>query len=159
MVELKKNWPHQVNVQAEEDKAASKRQLQEARALRAREASGWISMGWRQFELECARIMRKHGFKAQVTSESADKGVDIIAKKKGQEYAVQCKHWKNWRVGRPEVQQLAGVVAIERYDRGIIIALRDLTDGASESARKAGIEVWDVEDLVRMANAHGQDPD
>ena len=45
-----------------------------------------------QFEHRCAELLRYRGFhKVTVTKGSGDQGVDILAKKNGIKYGIQCK--------------------------------------------------------------------
>lgn len=43
-----------------------------------------------------------------------DGGVDLVLKKGGRRYLVQCKHWKTWQVGVAVVRELNGVIAEQR---------------------------------------------
>ena len=76
--------------------------------------------------------------------------MDIVARKGGHSYAVQCKAWPTSKVGRPDVQRLAGVIAIDNYERGLMISLLGLTDGAADVAEQAAIDSWDLQDILRM---------
>ena len=47
-----------------------------------------------QFEHRCAELLRYRGFhKVTVTKGSGDQGVDILAKKNGIKYGIQCKYF------------------------------------------------------------------
>ena len=51
----------------------------------------WKSLSGRRFEHELANLYIKIGYKAEVTTASDDKGIDIWLTKNGQRIPVQCK--------------------------------------------------------------------
>jgi hypothetical protein len=58
-----------------------------------------------EFEEWLADLLEELGFeKVTTTPSSNDEGIDILAKNKGLNVAIQCKHWKKKKVGRPEIQ-------------------------------------------------------
>ncbi|GAL96147.1 hypothetical protein AA0312_0936 [Acetobacter tropicalis NRIC 0312] len=58
------------------------------------------------YERYCAKLLRKSGWEAIVTSECGDQGADIVASKKGLRLVLQCKLYSK-AVGNDAVQQVA----------------------------------------------------
>ncbi len=65
-------------------------------------------MSWQQFELLVGEAFRLQGY--QVT-ETGGGGIDLVLRKGGEKYLVQCKQWKSFSVGVPVVRELYGVMA------------------------------------------------
>nr|WP_272931012.1 restriction endonuclease [Acetobacter indonesiensis] len=58
------------------------------------------------YERYCAKLLRKEGWEALVTSECGDQGADVIASKNGLRVVLQCKLYSK-AVGNDAVQQVA----------------------------------------------------
>ena len=111
----------------------------------------WSLDGW-QFEQEVARVFRFHGYKATVTKGSRDGGVDIILKKNGKTYIVQCKHYQT-PVSPEPVRALWGCRYDFKADKVIMVASSGLTQASREFIKnKKDYLVLNLEDIVRMAN-------
>ena len=67
----------------------------------------WLSLSGRQFEYELAKLYRKLEIKADVTTASDDKGVDIWLIQNGQAVPVQCKAHKR-PIGPAVARELYG---------------------------------------------------
>ena len=85
----------------------------------------------------------------QVTSSSGDFGIDILAKKEGVTYAIQCKRYTE-PVGVAAVQQACA--GREYYDRmvGAVMTNQYFTEPAKKAAKKCKILLWDRDDLEEM---------
>lgn len=80
------------------------------------------SISWREFELLVGEALRRQGFSVQETGGSGpDGGVDLIARKDGEKYLVQCKQWRAMQVGVPVVRELFGAMAAEGAVGGFVI--------------------------------------
>ena len=96
----------------------------------------------REFEEEVCRVFSAMGYNTQLTPQSSDGGVDVIATKEVgssvEKIAIQCKHQKA-PVSRPACQQLLGVVSGDTtYSKGIMVTTSTATGGAEELIRKTG---------------------
>lgn len=83
----------------------------------------------RDFEIFCAELFEKHGYKAFVTPATADGGKEIILRNK------LCKHYKG-SVGRPIAQKLVGAMSVDKVQNGIIITTGSFTKGCIYYARR-----------------------
>jgi restriction system protein len=109
----------------------------------------WTLDGW-QFEQEVARIFRLHGYKANVTKGSGDGGVDIIVKKDGKTFIIQCKHYKN-PLGPEAMRALWGCKEDFNADKVIMVASSGLSKGSLEYvSNKSNYLVLNLDDIIRM---------
>ena len=101
------------------------------------------SMDGLQFEHYCSDLLREIGFSdVTLTPASGDYGVDVLAKKDGVTYGIQCKCYAD-KVGNHAVQEaLAGS---QFYHRMVAAVLTNnyFTAAAIESARKMNVLLWD----------------
>lgn len=91
----------------------------------------------RQFEEFTAEIMKRHGFRVQLTPISRDGGKDIYIATKDTLgsflYLVECKRYApNRPVGIAHVQRLFGVVEAERATAGIFVTTSSFSHDARE---------------------------
>ena len=112
-------------------------------------------MDWFQFEKLMAMIFSSQDY--QVTRRGgakADGGIDLIVEKDGKRVAVQCKHWKSWKVGVRNIRELKGALSIESLDSGVLVTIVGYTQEALELGKKQGIVLFDqgrVLDLIDQA--------
>ncbi len=95
------------------------------------------------FESYCAEILRMQGYSdIRLTKASGDQGVDITARRGGQRWAFQCKHYSQ-PVGNKAVQEVYAGAAIYGCDRAVVMTNSTFTSGAKEAARRTGVELWE----------------
>ena len=84
-----------------------------------------------EFEHSVAKIYQDLGYKVKVTSQSNDKGKDIIMYKDGEKYLVECKKYnlKNL-VNRPELQKFMAAIYEEKAVKGFFVTTSDFTSSA-----------------------------
>lgn len=93
-------------------------------------------MDGKKYEYKVAGYLRRRGFrKVRVTKASNDYGVDVIAYKRRQKYAVQCKFYSK-PVGVHAVQQVVGGMRYYDCDRAIVVTNNTFTRQAVELAQK-----------------------
>ena len=103
-----------------------------------------------EFEEFIAETFRKLGYKARKTSNSGDYGVDVIANKKGEKFAIQAKRHKiSNKVGSPTVRDTLGSKHKIDADKTIIVTTSYFTKPAKEQARNSPIELWNKDTLRR----------
>jgi restriction system protein len=108
-------------------------------------------MTWQQFEQLVGESLREQGFSVlEMGGNRPDGGVDLVLKKDGRQYLVQCKHWKTWQVGVAVVRELNGVIAEQKADGGYVITGGYFTRDAEVFARGCGIKLIDGITLERM---------
>lgn len=86
------------------------------------------------YEEYVARYLTKEGYrKVTQTGRSGDMGVDIVAKKHGISYAVQCKYYSR-PVSGAAVQEAVAGMAMYHCQRAMVITNSTLTKAARELA-------------------------
>lgn len=110
-----------------------------------------------QFEQFCAGILRQNGFKnIRVTPHSGDQGVDIVAQKDGEQYAIQCKRFSS-KLGNTPVQEVNAGRSFYHCDHAVVMTSNYFTQGAVEAARACDVDLWDRDDLFAMMAAFDDD--
>jgi restriction system protein len=111
------------------------------------------AMSWQRFEMLCGELFRRKGYTVEENGlGGADGGIDLILRKDGETYLVQCKRWKTVKVGVKEIRELYGIVAAERVDRGIFITSGIYTAEAMAFAEGKPLDLIDgpaLHNLVR----------
>jgi restriction system protein len=108
----------------------------------------WQSLSGRQFEHELANLFRKLGHKADVTTSSDDKGVDIWLVRNGQRIPVQCKAHKR-PIGPAVAREFYGVIIHFKSDIGILASLSGFTKGVFGYTSDKPIELTDLDWILR----------
>ena len=110
------------------------------------------SLDDRDFEIFCAEVFQKQGFKVELTSKTNDYGRDIILN--GSIY-VECKRFnENGSVGRPILQKLLGSMDMFNINKGIVITTGKYTNTAIETANMSGkLILCNSYDLFRFLKA------
>lgn len=119
------------------------------RASKIKTAAQMGFMSPTEFEHYVATLYEKLGYKATVTKQSGDGGIDIILKNLEGTAAVQVKRFNGHSVGRPDIQKLIG--AGRMYDKMIFVTSSDFTHEARVEAADAGLLLIDGKDLEAMA--------
>ncbi|MBR4702635.1 MAG: restriction endonuclease [Oscillospiraceae bacterium] len=102
------------------------------------------------FEYWCADLLKRHGYsRIRVTKGSGDQGVDILAAKAGQEYAIQCKRYENKLSNKP-VQEIIAGKSFYDCDYAVVMTNSYFTDGAVALANKTGVKLWDRDAIKSM---------
>lgn len=111
-----------------------------------------------EFEQFIADLWSRRGFETEVISESQDRGQDIIATQDhpySRKVVIQTKRYaKGQTIGRPEVQQYAGVKQSSNdIDELLIITTSAFTSEAKDEAREANIKLIDGTQLSEIIEA------
>lgn len=102
------------------------------------------------FEHFCADILRKNKFtNIETTPGSGDQGIDILAKKDGVKYGIQCKCYSSNISNRAIQEAFSGA---KFYDCHVPVVLtnRYFTKSAKELAKKTGVLLWDRDKLNEL---------
>lgn len=103
-----------------------------------------------QFEHWCADLLKKNGFSSvEVTVGSGDQGVDVLARKDGILYAIQCKCYSK-DLGNKPVQEVNTGKTVYRCQIGVVMTNRYFTKGAKDAADATGVLLWDRDKLKHM---------
>lgn len=91
------------------------------------------------YEHLCADLLRKAGWEADVTGQSGDQGVDILARRDDLVVALQCKLYFGNPVGNKAVQEAHAAAGYSDADYAVVVSNRDFTTSAEQLARKLGV--------------------
>lgn len=109
------------------------------------------SLTWVDFERLVGEAFRLHGFEVDETGQaSGDGGVDLVLRRGGELYLVQCKHWRATKVGVQTVRELYGVMAAFGATGGYVVTSGRFTTDAVKFAAGRNIELVDGAALNRM---------
>lgn len=85
-----------------------------------------------EFEKEIANMFSRLGYKTEHTGKSHDGGIDVIAKKNGEEYLIQCKKHLTSVAGVQDIRAFNGVVSARLAKKGFFIATNGFTPEAEQ---------------------------
>jgi restriction system protein len=112
------------------------------------------SLSWRQFESIVGEAFRRRGYTViENAVDGPDGGVDLVLRKDGAKFYVQCKQWKQLKVGVKPVRELFGVVSASAASGGFFVCSGSYTEEAKAFAKQSGIELIDGAELQRMMEA------
>jgi len=125
-----------------------RRAVTEFRAWLDRSRRGWwLGLSGLRFELELARLFRALGWDATPTRASGDGGVDIVEKRAGVKFIVQCKNHK-LPVGPSVARELYGTLLASDAQRAILASVSGFTKGVNEFAKGKPIELIDIDWII-----------
>lgn len=101
------------------------------------------AMSWQQFEALVGEAFRRKGYSVRGTGGGADGGADLVLKKGGKVFLVQCKQWRAVKVGVNVVHELDGVMAAQGAAGGFVVSSGVFTDEAAAFVRGKRIELID----------------
>lgn len=108
-------------------------------------------MSWRDFELLCGEAYRRQGFAVTENGGGgADGGIDLILRRNGERWLVQCKRWRDIKVSVKEIRELFGIVAAEGADRGVFITCSSYTQEARAFANGNPLDLVDGPALLAL---------
>lgn len=103
-----------------------------------------LSISWHEFELLVGEALRRRGYKVQDTGANGpDGGIDLVARKDGETYLVQCKQWRSVQVGVPVVRELYGAMAAEGAVGGFVVTSGTFTKQARDFASGRNLQLVD----------------
>ncbi|MGA8147492.1 MAG: restriction endonuclease [Gallionellaceae bacterium] len=108
-------------------------------------------MPWQEFEMLVGEAFRRRGYTVTETGgRGADGGVDLILRKDGEKFLVQCKQWKAYKVGVTIIRELYGVMAADGAAGGFVVTSGDFTQEAISFAEGRNIDLIDGSKLSAM---------
>jgi len=112
-----------------------------------------------EFEYFVGDLWERMGWETTVSTASADKGVDITARKSSpydQLLLIQAKRYgPNTTVGSPEVQQYASLRnQFDGVDKVLLVTTNDYTRQAREIATDLNVKLINGDDLVELIHEH-----
>lgn len=117
-------------------------------------------LNWQQFELLIGEAFRRKGYSITETGgKGADGGIDLILRKGGEKYLVQCKHWRSFRVGVPVIREFFGAMAVEGATGGFVVTSGQFREEAQAFAEGRNIKLVDGGKLKQLlANRQSTSP-
>lgn len=101
-------------------------------------------MSWQEFEMLVGEAFRRGGYAVSETGGGgADGGVDLVLRKDGEKFLVQCKQWKAFKVGVATIRELYGVMAAEGAAGGFVVTSGNFTQEAKAFAEGRNINLID----------------
>jgi restriction system protein len=129
----------------------SKRRGLVANVVGSSSANALNNMSWQEFELLVGEGFRQQGFQViENGGGGADGGVDLVLRKGGDKFLVQCKQWKAFTVGVTVVRELYGVMAANGAAGGFVVTSGRFTDDAKAFASGRNITLMDGEALFKL---------
>jgi restriction system protein len=108
-------------------------------------------MNWQEFELLVGEAFRRMGYTVSETGGGgADGGVDLVLRKDGEKFLVQCKQWKAYKVGVTTIRELYGVMAAGGAAGGFVVTSGVFTQEAKSFAEGRNIDLIDGSELTAM---------
>jgi restriction system protein len=79
------------------------------------------SLGWKEFEELVGEAYRRQGYTVRENAGAGpDGGIDLVLKKDGNTYLVQCKQWRSWKIVVKVVREMYGLM-VAKHAHGVII--------------------------------------
>jgi restriction system protein len=108
-------------------------------------------MSWHEFEVLVGESFRLRGYKVTARGGGgADGGIDLVLRKDGETYLVQCKQWKAFKVGVEVVRELYGAMTANGAAGGFVVTSGTFTEAANELAHGRNITLVDGPQLFDM---------
>lgn len=128
---------------------------QRARLLETRTGLQSITaLDWREFEQLVGEAFRRQGYSIEETGlGGADGGVDLVLRREGRTWLVQCKRWRQRQVPVATVREMWGLLAHHGADGVKIVCVGDYTPDARRFASGKAVDLITGQDLVAMVDA------
>jgi hypothetical protein len=113
-------------------------------------------LDWFQFEKVTEVVYQGLGYwVTRRGGANPDGGIDLIIEKDGQKTAIQCKHWKAWKVRINHVREFLGALTHAQISAGIFITLAGYTEEAKQFAQTHNIELLTDTGLAQLMDRAG----
>lgn len=103
------------------------------------------------FEHYVCALLEQQGYRARVTRSSGDLGVDVVARKGRDKYAVQVKRYTK-NVSRHAVSDAVAGKFHYHCNKAMVVTNRDYTKGARDLAKSTGCVLVDRKTLGKWMN-------
>jgi restriction system protein len=108
-------------------------------------------MSWREFEMLVGESFRLQGYAVEENhTPGPDGGVDLVLRKGGERYLVQCKQWRALKVGVPVVRELYGAMAAMGAAGGFVVTSGQFTSEARAFANGRNLRLLDGAELHQL---------
>lgn len=134
-----------------------------ANASASESTSAINAMTWQEFEMLAGEAFRRGGYSVGETGGGgADGGIDLVLRKDGEKYLVQCKQWRAYKVGVPVIRELYGAMAAAGAAGGFVVTSGVFTQEAKDFAAGRnidlidGVELHEIIKQVQPASSHDE---
>lgn len=110
-----------------------------------------LDLHWRDFEHLMHAWFERQGYRVSPTAAGPDDGVDLILRREGEVFLVQCKHWRAASIGVTVVRELFGVMASRGATGGFVVGVGAFTDAARQFAEGQNIMLIDARAMVKRS--------
>ena len=124
-------------------------------AYRTGRLQWWGNLKGREFEQELAKLYRRGGYSVQLNKGTKDGGVDLVLKRDGKSFLVQCKGHAN-AVGPGPVRDLYGTFVHQGGTEAWLISTSGFTKAARAFAEKKPIRLITILELLEGRNGREQ---
>lgn len=112
---------------------------------------GLKAMSWQEFEHVVGEGFRLNGYAITENGGGGpDGGIDLVLKKDGEKFLVQCKQWRALKVGVTVVRELYGVMAAGGAAGGFVVTCGRFTEEAKAFAKGRNVTLLDGVELELM---------
>ncbi|MEQ9010757.1 restriction endonuclease [Algiphilus sp.] len=111
-------------------------------------AAGLLEMTWRQFEQLVHAAFERDGYSVQSTADGPDGGVDLVLRRNGESFLVQCKQWRASKIGVGVIRELFGVMAARGAVGGFVVGVGEFTKAAREFAEGRNISLVNALEMM-----------
>lgn len=120
-------------------------------------------LSWRKFEKFIAKLFSENGYTTTVTPSTSDGGKDVIAKKNGVTYFIECKHYSTEKIGRPYLQKLIGAAAQYGVYNVIFVTTSEYHENAYKYEKDLNnngsgfkLQLYGMKEILKLANANNK---
>lgn len=112
------------------------------------------SMDDEKFEYFVGEVWSREGWETEVSQQSQDKSLDVLAEKSKpyhQRHAIQAKRYQaENKVGGPSISEYASLTDYFDADAAVVVTTSGFTADARERAETLGVKLVDGDDLIEM---------
>ena len=118
------------------------------------DADSLRSLSWKDFEWLVGESYRRQGYAVEESlGGGADGGIDLIIRRSGGTWLMQCKQWKVRAVGAPVIREIFGLVTHHRANGAIVITSGRFTREAMAFAESKSLELIDGPALFQLVKS------
>ena len=111
------------------------------------------AMSWQQFERVVGEAYRRLGYQIEETGQGgADGGIDLLLRKGGVTTLVQCKQWRNQKIGIAVVREMYGLMVHHRASAVKIVCTGIFTSECEAFAAGKPLELVDGPALLKLVD-------
>lgn len=104
-----------------------------------------------EFEYFLADVWRRQGYQAEVSQQSADGGIDVVADNGKERVAIQAKRYGGGNpVGVKTIRETSNLTKRPDIDRAAVATSGEFTRSAYKEANQYDVKLYDGEELLRL---------